>query len=88
MFFGLNKYWRKKFGAKNVLSPKILFWHVVKIVHQINLDLPPNQRWSELGKLYSAQLKHTLATIIGLINKINDKIVPYIEEVNILSKYV
>lgn len=49
-------------------------------VHQINLDLAPKQRWVELGKMYEGQLKSTLATIIGVINKLNDKVIPYLEE--------
>lgn len=51
-------------------------------VHQINLDLAPKQRWVELGKMYEGQLKSTLATIIGVINKLNDKVIPYLEEVS------
>ena len=47
------------------------------------MDLAPALRWAEVGKEYSKQLKTTLDTIIAVINKIDDKIVPYLERVRL-----
>jgi len=48
--------------------------------HIVNLDLPPEQRWVEMGKLYSRELGTTLKTIIDIVNKLNSKIVPFLEQ--------
>ena len=52
--------------------------------HEINLDLAPEERWVKVGKEYSSQMKNTLKIIIDLINKLDDKVVPYLEQVSII----
>jgi len=49
--------------------------------YKINLDLKPNERWNQIGKDYSKEVKNILKTVIHVVNKINDKIVPFILKV-------
>lgn len=47
---------------------------------KINLDLPPFERWIELSKSYSNQLKATINNVIELADKIDSRIVPFVQE--------
>merc|ERR1712130_799183 len=86
-FFGAIFATKLKFESKGVLgedcqenaypAERVLYQPKT---HQINLDLTPKERWVELGKIYSQQLQGTLATVIEIVNKLNSKIVPYLEE--------
>lgn len=47
---------------------------------KINLDLPPIERWIELSRSYSNQLKATINNVIELADKIDSRIVPFVQE--------
>jgi len=46
--------------------------------YEVNLDLLPKDRWAHIGKDYAKEVKKILKTVVNVVNKINDKIVPYI----------
>jgi len=46
--------------------------------YQVNLDLAPIDRWTELGTDYGHHVKHILDTVIDIVNKIDKDIVPFI----------
>lgn len=55
--------------------------------YQINLDLAPEDRWTQLGSDYGHHVKHILDTVIDIINKIDKDIVPFIlEHLSTLAK--
>ncbi|CAG5104631.1 Oidioi.mRNA.OKI2018_I69.chr1.g1404.t1.cds [Oikopleura dioica] len=47
---------------------------------EINLDLAPIERWSELAKTYSKELHAAVNDVVVLADKIDAKIVPFVRE--------
>lgn len=46
--------------------------------YQVNLDLAPADRWTELGTDYGHHVKHILDVVIEIVNKIDKDIIPFI----------
>ena len=49
--------------------------------YQINLDLDPSERWTVIGKDYAEHVQALLKVVIGVVNKIDDKLVPFVLKV-------
>ena len=49
--------------------------------YQINLDLDPSERWTAIGKDYAEHVQALLKVVIGVVNKIDDKLVPFVLKV-------
>ena len=47
---------------------------------EINLDLAPIDRWSKLAKTYSKELQAAVNDVVNLADKIDPKIVPFVQE--------
>ena len=52
--------------------------------YQINLDLDPSDRWTAIGKDYAEHVQALLKVVIGVVNKIDDKLVPFVLKVSFL----
>ena len=50
--------------------------------YQINLDLDPSDRWTAIGKDYAEHVQALLKVVIGVVNKIDDKLVPFVLKVS------
>jgi len=46
--------------------------------YQINLDLDPSERWTAIGKDYAEHVQALLKVVIGVVNKIDDRLVPFV----------
>ena len=49
--------------------------------YQINLDLDPSERWTAIGKDYAEHVQALLKVVIGVVNKIDDRLVPFVLKV-------
>ena len=54
--------------------------------YQINLDLDPSERWTAIGKDYAEHVQALLKVVVGVVNKIDDNIVPFILKVTFKDK--
>ena len=55
--------------------------------YQINLDLDPSERWTTIGKDYAEHVQALLKVVVGVVNKIDDNIVPFILKVTYWDKF-
>ena len=58
--------------------------------YQVNLDLDPSERWTTIGKDYAGHVQALLKVVIGVVNKIDDKLVPFVLKVCscLLTRYI